>query len=252
MTFTPFKTPKHLTSIAVRSAIAGLFIPLLFTATAANGQQFDSSQSTGIKSVSGLQLEADDHRKLLREEFGAYDEALAEALHQVGRRYQEAGEHELALDFLKDAWQISKVNHGIFSAAQVPTLELIIYSEMELQRWESVDNHYAYLELLHRRVYAANDPQLELGLQKVSAWHVHALSIRDSAKQVAHLRKAYHLFKDRLELAEANLDPADPKFGYLKESIQITEQRLRVMAQKDNGLVWQPSIAGSSLLADSY
>jgi hypothetical protein len=78
------------------------------------------------------------------------------------------------------------------------------------------------------------------------------LSIRDSSKHVVHLRKAHHLFKDRLEMAEGNLDPADPKFGYLKESIKITEQRLRLIAQKDNGVIWQPSIAGSSLLADSY
>ena len=81
---------------------------------------------------------------------------------------------------------------------------------------------------------------------------MHALSIRDSSSHVTHLRKAYHLFKDRLEMAEANLDPQDPKFGYLKESIQITEQQLRLRAQRDNGMIWQPSIAGSSLLADSY
>jgi tetratricopeptide (TPR) repeat protein len=252
MIFTPFKTSKHLHSIAARSAFAGLVLPLLFTAAAANGQQLASPQLAGTHDISDINLEPDVNLSLLREEFGPYDEALSEALRQLGRRYQESGQHELALDFLKDAWQISKVNHGIYSADQVPTLELIIYSEMELQRWESVDNHYAYLELLHRRIYRENDPQLELGLQKVSAWHVHALSIRDSSKQVTHLRKAYHLLKDRLELAEANLDLADPKFGYLRESIQITEQRLRLIAQKDNGLLWQPSIAGSSLLADSY
>ncbi len=252
MTYSPFKTLKFHSSQAAQPALAVFIISLLLISSAVHGQQLAPSASVAADAVKPLHSESKAILRALQEEFGPYHESLSETLRQFGRGYQEAGQHELALEFLKDAWQISKVNHGIYSEDQVPTLELIIYSEMELQRWDSVDNHYAYLELLHRRVYDLNDPRLELGLQKVSAWHVHALSIRDSSKHVAHLRKAYHLFKDRLEMAEGQLDPADPKFGYLKESIKITEQRLRLIAQKDNGVIWQPSIAGSSLLADSY
>lgn len=252
MIFTPLKTAQHLNSIAVRSAFAALVILLLLNSLAVFSQQLASLDLSTSTEIGQSNLEPEGILRLLREEYGPYDVRLSEAMHQLGRSYQESGQHELALEFLKGAWQISKVNYGLYSEDQIPTLELIIYSEMELQRWESVDGHYAYLELLHRRIYDANDPLLELGLQKVSAWHVHALSIRDSSKHVAHLRKAYHLFKDRLEMAEQNLDPEDPKFGYLKESIQLTELQLRLIAQKDNGLIWQPSIAGSSLLADSY
>ena len=252
MTFTPFRTTKYLSSIATRFAFALLFMPFLMNSTTAFSQQLVSSQLISVDKTGLMSLEPEQIIQSLRQEFGPYDARLSEALRQLGRSYQEVGEHELALKLLKDAWQISKINFCLYSADQLPTLELIVYSEMELQRWDSVDNHYAYLELLYRRIFNSQDPELELGLQKVSAWHVHALSIRDSSSHVTHLRKAYHLFKDRLEMAEANLDPQDPKFGYLKESIQITEQQLRLRAQRDNGMIWQPSIAGSSLLADSY
>jgi len=252
MIFTAKKTSNYLSSLATKSALAVFLIPLIVNSSDVSAQQLATLSLPSASELNQSQMGPKAVLRNLKEQFGPYDEELSEALRQLGRSYQEAGQHELALEFLKDAWQISKVNHGLYNPDQIPALELIIYSEMELQRWDSVDNHYAYLELLHRRVFDAADPQLELGLQKVSAWHVHALSIRDSSKHVAHLRKAYHLFKDRLEIAEDNLDPADPKFGYLKESIQITEQRLRLIAQKDNGMIWQPSIAGSSLLADSY
>ncbi len=252
MTFTPFKTTKYLSNIAARSALAVLFMPILLNSAPVFSQQLASKQLVSADSIGLLNPEPQDIVQSLREEYGPYDARLSEALRQLGRNYQEAGQHELALELLKSAWQISKINFGLYSEDQLPTLELIVYSEMELQRWAEVDNHYAYLELLYRRIFDSQDPQLELGLQKVSAWHVHALSIRDSSSHVVHLRKAYHLFKDRLAMAEVNLDPADPKFGYLKESIQITEQQLRLRAQRDNGMIWQPSIAGSSLLADSY
>lgn len=248
MILRPIENQKRLYSIAAYSLFAGLIVSLISFSTAVAGQSLASPQYASY-------AETDNPEQLiqsLREELGPYSDALAETLRQYGRSHQENGDHELALEFLKDAWQISKINHGLYSADQVANLELIIYSEMELQRWDAVDDHFAYLELLHRRVYASNDPELELGLQKVSAWHVHALSIRDSSKHVEHLRKAYHLFKDRLQMAEGNLAADDPKFHYLKESIQITEQRLRLLAQRDNGVIWQPSIAGSSLLADSY
>lgn len=189
----------------------------------------------------------------LKEEIGAYNPRLAETLRVVGRQFQEADNHQSALTLLTSSWQLSRVNDGFYNASQIPTLELIIYSEMELENWQAVDDHYSYLELLHRRVFDENDPRLELGLQKVSAWHVNVLSLSSGRDRVQHLRAAYRLFKDRLAMAEKNLDLSDPKFGYLHESIRITEQQLRLNSQMNKAIVLQQQQVGSgSLLADSF
>lgn len=189
----------------------------------------------------------------LKEVFGAYDARLPETLRVVGRRFQEADDHESALILLSNSWQLSRINDGFYSASQIATLELIIYSEMELENWEAVDDHYSYLELLHRRVFDESDPRLELGLQKVSAWHVNALSLTTGSDHIHHMRAAYHLFKDRLAMAEQNLDHSDPKFGYLRQSIKITEQQLRLNSQMNKAIILQQQRVGSgSLLADSF
>ncbi|MFT6093338.1 MAG: hypothetical protein ACJA2Q_001234 [Pseudohongiellaceae bacterium] len=188
----------------------------------------------------------------LKQELGSYNASLPEALRVVGRQFQEADNHESALTLLKDSWQLSRINDGFYSVSQIPTLELIIFSEMELENWQEVDEHYSYLELLHRRAFDEKDPRLELGLQKVSAWHVHALSLSSGRERVHHLREAYHLFKDRLEMAEQNLDHSDPKFGYLHQSIRITEQQLRLNSQIDKAIILQQQRASGSLLADSF
>jgi len=60
------------------------------------------------------------------------------------------------------------------------------------------------------------------------------------------------LFKDRLAMAEQNLDHNDPKFGYLRQSIRITEQQLRLNSQANKAIIVQQQRASGSLLADSF
>jgi hypothetical protein len=236
-------------------------LSLLLTPIFCFGQQLAATTLTASVPSSDLvlewsQLPAQSPEKLLatlKQEFGAYNVKLPETLRVIGRQFQEADNHQSALVLLAKSWQLSRINDGFYSASQIPTLELIIYSEMELGNWQAVDDHYSYLELLHRRVFDENDPRLELGLQKVSAWHVNALSLTSGKDRVHHLREAYHLFKDRLAMAEQNLDHSDPKFGYLHESIRITEQQLRLNSQMSKAIVLQQQGAGGgSLLADSF
>lgn len=239
-----------------------LVLGLLLTPVLCFGQQLAASSLTATYIPNNdivldwAQLPAQSPEKLiatLKEELGAYNPSLPETLRVVGRQFQEAGDHDSALTLLTNSWQLSRINDGFYSASQIPTLELIVYSEMELENWQAVDDHYSYLELLHRRVFDENDPRLELGLQKVSAWHVNALSLSSGRDRVHHLRAAYHLFKDRLAMAEKNLELSDPKFGYLHESIRITEQQLRLNSQMNKATVLQQQRVGSgSLLADSF
>lgn len=245
----------------ISSKIIALTFCLIFGSTSAISQQLTATAfSTSIQQTElafDWSVVADKSPaaviRTLKEEFGPYDSRLPVSLRVLGRQYQEASDHDSALVLLQDAWQLSRINDGFYSESQIPTLELIIYSEMELENWDAVDNHYAYLELLHRRAFDESDPRLELGLQKVSAWHVNALSFTVGKERVHHLRSAYHLFKDRLAMAKKNLDSNDPKFGYLHESIKITEYQLRLNSQQNKAMILQQQGVGRrSLLADSF
>lgn len=158
--------------------------------------------------------------------FGAYDQRQIESLEDLGRLSQEEGEYRQALMLFKQALHVARINHGLYHASQIPIIDDIISAEIALQNWEEVNNFYAYQEHLYRRIYDMDDPRLEVGLRKVSAWHVTALNVNLDGKRIEHLRKANKLYKLRKEVAERTLSLDDPKISMLARNIEIFEREL--------------------------
>lgn len=158
--------------------------------------------------------------------YGAYDQRQVEPLKDLAGQKQELGEYQQALVLYTQALHISRVNNGLYHEAQIAILDNIINSQIALRDWKAVDDRYAYLEHLYRRLYAVDDPRLELGLQKVVSWHVNAFNVNLDGRQVDHLRQANKLFKLRLQVAELTLASGDPKFEFLNHNIAICERQL--------------------------
>jgi hypothetical protein len=158
--------------------------------------------------------------------YSPYDHAFLEPLFDQGRRRQESGEHSEALSDFNKAWQVSRINYGLYHDSQLALLDSMIECEIQLEDWEAVDKHYAYMEHLYRRLYNIDDARLEHGLQKISSWHISALNINLDGKRIEHLRKANSIFKLRLKVAELTLSADDPKFASLHRSIQFSERQL--------------------------
>lgn len=179
-------------------------------------------------------------------EYGAYDQRQIEPLGDLGRLSQSTGEYQQALSLFKQALHVSRINHGLYHESQIPIIDDIIAAEIALRNWESVDNYYAYQQHLYQRLYDLDDPRLEAGLKKVSAWHVNALNVNLDGKRIEHLRRANQLFKLRMEIAENTLSVDDPKVAVLAKNIKICERELflasdlnremMVRQQKDNQL----------------
>lgn len=177
-------------------------------------------------------------------EFGAYDRGQIEQLEDLGRLSQSDGEFHQALSLFKQALHVARINDGLYHESQIPIVDDIISAEIALRNWESVDNYYAYQEHLYRRLYEMDDPRLEAGLKKVSAWHINALNVNLDGKRIEHLRKANKLFKLRMQIAENTLSMDDPKVAVLAQNIKICERELflasdlnremMVRAQKDD------------------
>ncbi len=187
----------------------------------------------------------------LEYEHGPYDLRFVEVLDDRGHQLQESGDHINAIAFFKQALHISRVNEGLYHESQFDMLDSIIDCAVALKNWEAVNNHYAYMEHLYRRLYTVKDVRLELGLQKVVAWHVNALKVNLDGKRLEHLLKANTLFKLRLRVAELTLTADDPKLDFLYRNIAIVERQLYLSSSINKEVQRrQQNIRRHALLAD--
>ena len=158
--------------------------------------------------------------------YSPFDTDQLDPLISSGIRSQELGNHEQALVAFQKAFEVARIQNGLFSESQVPIIESIISSEIELKRWEAVNKNYEYLEHLYGKIYTVDNPEFNLALQKISSWHVNALDLNLDGQRVKHLREAHKIFKKRLQIAEVTAAPEDPIFEILNESIGLSEKIL--------------------------
>ena len=164
--------------------------------------------------------------------YNPYDTLSLEPALELGLTQQENGEHRAAVNAFEQALQITRVNYGLFHESQIPLVESIIYSLMEMQDWESVDQRFDYMAHLYRRLYDIDDPRLESGLQKISSYHVNAFNINLEGRGEYHLRKAANLFKLRIEVAEQTLTEDHPKLDYLNQSLALSREHLYLLSNR--------------------
>lgn len=222
-----------------RSVLAGITTCLLtaFLALPAWSQETVTTQSQSDFSISQLAAEprpdypseliSADHDQTL---FNPYDLNDLEPAIESGIRSQEASQHALAIEAFEQALQITRIRYGLFHEAQLPLLEGILVSGIELRDWEMVDQRYAYMENLYRRLYDIDDPRLEIGLEKISSFHINAFNSNLDGRREYHLRQAAKLFRTRLEVAENTLVEGHPRFAYLNQGIELSRQHLYLLS----------------------
>lgn len=226
-------------------------LPMPVWSQDAASQQSNFSISQPVPDdVSGLvdEFEAAQPDKDPEPVFNPYSLRGLEPAIESGIVSQESGQHAVAISAFDQALQITRIKYGLYHEAQIPLLEGIIVSGMEMRDWELVDARYAYMEHLYRKLYSTDDPRLERGLQKISSFHVNAFNSNLDGRREYHLRRAAKLFRARLEVAENTLAEDHPHFEYLNEGIEISRHHLYRLtsAQREK----QQSSARDRLLAD--
>ncbi len=161
--------------------------------------------------------------------FNVYQADSLEPLIELGLTMQEQDRHEEAIDFFKQARQASRIQHGLYDETQVLLVEAIIESEVALENWQDVDDHYRHMEHLYHKLYDMTDPRLEAGLRKVSGWLSFSLSAKPTGDRIDQLYRASRIYKLRLQIARQTLDADHPKVAYLEENIAICEKQLYPM-----------------------
>ena len=162
----------------------------------------------------------------LETRYGPYDIRLKEALKGLGYRFKKDGQLSAASEAYRRALHISRINEGLYNESQLAIVERLIGVDQQMGRWEEVNDHFAYLEHVYRKLFELDDPRLEEGLRKVVAWHFDASNFNLNGNRVEHLRKAHGLLKLRLQSAELTLSGEDPLLDSLKLNIERSERYL--------------------------
>ena len=137
-----------------------------------------------------------------------------------------AGNFSRALEFLKKATIASRMQSGFYNETQIVLQKLMIENERALKNWSAVDDHYAHLEVICRKLYSFDDEKLESGLSEILGWLSFSLYGLPLADRHKRLFRAYQILKKRLEIAETKLSTGRRKASLLSEKLSILEREL--------------------------
>ncbi len=183
--------------------------------------------------------------------FTPYSSQRYQPLLSRGLQLQEAGQHEAALDVLNQAWQINRINYGLYNESQIPVLKSLVHSGIETQDWQAVDQLYDYMTHLYLQLYELDDPRLDEGLEKISSFHITAFNADLGEGREYHLRKAAELLELRLETSEQTLAADHPRLEYLNASIAASRKHLFLLSDRYREMMRQQGKTNRDrLLAD--
>lgn len=198
----------------------------LLTTSSAHSQTIDPDSDSGLARGILLQtrvLDVTEQERL----FDANDPALIEVLVQLANVQSLDGEYENAISHLKEALQLSRISNGLYHYSQIDIVDELIANETLLENWEAVNNYYELEENLYRRLFGLTDAQLEVGLEKVTAWHIRAINRELDENAVQHLTKLKELLNLRLGIVENLLGNDNARYVFISENLEHVQSELQ-------------------------
>ena len=158
-----------------------------------------------------------------------YSNTLGESLYDLGLAQQRANEHEKAIDTLKRATHVVRVNSGLHSALQLPIIEAEIESLMYLNLFEQVDIRQNYLRKIQARSLVDNE-KIARGLIRQAEWQNKAYHLgiaQNDEEKLFRLVDMLNLYRDaltRLAEKQGDLSPVllEPLHGILRTQYLLT------------------------------
>jgi len=111
----------------------------------------------------------------LQNELGRYDPALAEAHDQLAGFYRQQGDFRLAAQHYREAFQLTRINNGLYSEAQLPYVTSLIDSQLAAGDWQQADTMFHLRYSLKSRLYPPADPRFAEAVAELGDWQVRTL-----------------------------------------------------------------------------
>jgi hypothetical protein len=131
--------------------------------------------------------------------FGAYDPRQQETLWNEAIYLQSSGQHSEAIEKLKRAAHLSRINDGLNAKSQLPYLRAEIVSHRALEQLAVADERQAYLSRIESTTIASGPEKVEALLAQAE-WHQYALlqDIDEEEETAARMGKAWNFYRRAL------------------------------------------------------
>ena len=131
--------------------------------------------------------------------FGAYDPRQQETLWNEAIYLQSSGQHSEAIEKLKRAAHLSRINDGLNAKSQLPYLRAEIVSHRALEQLAMADERQAYLSRIESTTIPSGPEKVEALLAQAE-WHQYALlqDIDEEEETTARMGKAWNFYRRAL------------------------------------------------------
>ena len=131
--------------------------------------------------------------------FGAYDPRLQEVLWNEAIELQQNGSHQEAIEKLKRAAHLSRINEGLDAKSQLPFVRAEITSHRALNQFVTADERHAYLSRIEASALPSG-PEKITALLRQAQWHRFALleDIDEDEEATARMGKAWNFYRRAL------------------------------------------------------
>ena len=106
---------------------------------------------------------------------GVYGEGLGEAYSGFAQLQYDSGDYQQAASLFKQAWQVSRVNSGLYSEDQLAHLNKLIKALSAMQEWEQVHELHQLSFLIASRVFPPDDMRYVIAAELYSEWKWEAI-----------------------------------------------------------------------------
>lgn len=157
---------------------------------------------------------------------GAYADGLSEQLLSLGLTLQRQGRHGEALDVFKRGVHLARINHGLYSAQQLPLLQAEIASHLATGQLSLADERQQYMYRVQMR--SLDGGSMAGALMQQANWQFNAYRWGVGGPGFLRLMNMWDLYRLALNdivsrEGEASQDLLPPLYGMLRAQYLISE-----------------------------
>jgi len=186
------------------------------------------------------------HEQLLQEieiNEGPFSAQLPQQLVALATALQASGDLEKAQDYFEQAMHVTRVNHGLFSEAQIPYVKFGIDNQLRQGNLFAADEQQRYLFYLNQKNHRGDSTALLPALEDFAEWNIFAFRApvtvpapspdgdkaaarpapEDEAMfRVERLINAQHIYWSIAQILVNNFGPADRRLLDTEQRIALT------------------------------
>lgn len=160
-----------------------LVAPLLeLAATQLSNKEDEAAKATLLKCISVLESEA-----------GIFDEAFIEPLSRLGRIHQEQGQHEKAIEYIRQAKHITHRNKGLYNLEQIELIDALSESYRSLGRIRDAEREQWYAYGAYEHHHGNNIAGLIPAIFRLTDWY----------RRIGDFRGEYYVFNQAVSILQA-------------------------------------------------